>query len=375
MTDPTAAIEVWARMLCAADVHVHDGDHPTWQQLVGEPGSRIRDDYRKAAAWLLPRLTVAATPAVPAPATGRDTLREQLLHALDFAYCQGIGYSTPEALLAAYDASRVVQAAAVDRDTLRERIAEALYERERPPRDPKWADAYAMDRETFEAMADVVLAVVLPAPTDQTAEFAEQLVERCPDHGCVEPAWEDGCHCEIVPLLCGLAGEAQQDEARVAPWASDSARIGRALIWSWSDVGKGEFGRGYRAAQEEARAILTRALAREAQQDPTQDGEAEKLAKARRMAKAMSAPLVKPAQLAANAEWPMRHKRSADRRVHATAPFLVNGTQQIWTACEKHVGPGGYPLNHMPVDCRDCKRALAADAPTAVAGPGQPETD
>jgi hypothetical protein len=71
MTDPTAAIEVWARMLCAADVHVHGADHPTWQQLVGETGSRIRDDYRKAAAWLLPRLTVAAAPAGPAPATNR----------------------------------------------------------------------------------------------------------------------------------------------------------------------------------------------------------------------------------------------------------------------------------------------------------------
>ncbi|MET7975787.1 hypothetical protein ABZW44_22630 [Streptomyces mirabilis] len=66
MTEQTAAIEVWARMLCAADVHVHGSDHPTWQQLVGEPGSQIRDDYRKAAAWLLPRMTVTAPPAVPA---------------------------------------------------------------------------------------------------------------------------------------------------------------------------------------------------------------------------------------------------------------------------------------------------------------------
>jgi hypothetical protein len=73
-TDPTAAIEVWARMLCAADVHVHGEDHPTWQQLVGEPGSRIRDDYRKAAAWLLPKMTVAAK--VPAPADRAAILRE-----------------------------------------------------------------------------------------------------------------------------------------------------------------------------------------------------------------------------------------------------------------------------------------------------------
>jgi hypothetical protein len=65
------------------------------------------------------------------------------------------------------------------------------------------------------------------------------------------------------------ATEAQQDEPSAAPWATDSARIGRALIWSWSDIGKGEFGRGYRAAQEEARAILTRVLAGEAQKGDT----------------------------------------------------------------------------------------------------------
>ncbi|MFE4535652.1 hypothetical protein ACFRKB_11290 [Streptomyces scopuliridis] len=50
-----------------------------------------------------------------------------------------------------------------------------------------------------------------------------------------------------------LAAEAQQPE----PWLSDSARIGRALIWSWSEVGKGAFGEGYRAAQAEVRALLT----------------------------------------------------------------------------------------------------------------------
>jgi hypothetical protein len=81
MTDQTAYTEVLARLLCAADVHVHGDDHPTWQQLVGEPGSRIRDDYRKAARWLAARLTVTdqppAAPAVQAPATDRAAvLRE-----------------------------------------------------------------------------------------------------------------------------------------------------------------------------------------------------------------------------------------------------------------------------------------------------------
>ena len=45
-------------------------------------------------------------------------------------------------------------------DQRRDRIAAALYERERPPRDPHWPDAYAMDREVFEAMADAVLPAV-----------------------------------------------------------------------------------------------------------------------------------------------------------------------------------------------------------------------
>jgi hypothetical protein len=45
---------------------------------------------------------------------------------------------------------------------LRDRIAAALYERERPPRDPHWADVYAMDREVFEAMADAALDVIHP---------------------------------------------------------------------------------------------------------------------------------------------------------------------------------------------------------------------
>lgn len=46
------------------------------------------------------------------------------------------------------------------RTGLRDQLAAALYERERPPRDPAWADAYAMDREVFEPMADTVLAVL-----------------------------------------------------------------------------------------------------------------------------------------------------------------------------------------------------------------------
>ena len=76
--DPTAYVEVLARLLCAADVHVHGDDHPTWQQLVGEPGQSIRDDYRKAAGWLASRLTVTPPPAVSedTTTTRADVLRE-----------------------------------------------------------------------------------------------------------------------------------------------------------------------------------------------------------------------------------------------------------------------------------------------------------
>jgi hypothetical protein len=88
--------------------------------------------------------------------------------------------------------------------------------------------------------------------------------------------------------------------------------------------------------------------------------EEEKLAKARRMAKALSAPPATPAEWVTTTDWPSRHKRAGDRRVHATAAFTVHGVRRIWTACEQHVGEGGYPLNHMPVDCRACRRAIAS---------------
>jgi hypothetical protein len=71
--DGTAAVEVWARMLCSADVHVYGANHPAWQQLVGESGQRIRDDYRKAARWLFPRLTATAKAATSLPRAEGET--------------------------------------------------------------------------------------------------------------------------------------------------------------------------------------------------------------------------------------------------------------------------------------------------------------
>jgi hypothetical protein len=74
-TDPTPAIEVWARMLCAADVHVYGDEHPTWQQL-GRLSGKLQDDYRKAARWLLPRLTAGQ----PAPVDRGTIVREAISH-------------------------------------------------------------------------------------------------------------------------------------------------------------------------------------------------------------------------------------------------------------------------------------------------------
>lgn len=101
-TDQTAYVEVLARLLCAADVHVHGDEHPTWQHLVGETGSRIRDDYRAAARWLLPRMTVtrAASP-VAVPPTGQTALRDLIAEALAAALMPRYGgpqHNTPGGL-------------------------------------------------------------------------------------------------------------------------------------------------------------------------------------------------------------------------------------------------------------------------------------
>lgn len=56
-------------------------------------------------------------PVVPFANADQTAVRGQLLHALDFAACQTLGYATPEALLAAYDTSRAPadQAAEIER--------------------------------------------------------------------------------------------------------------------------------------------------------------------------------------------------------------------------------------------------------------------
>jgi hypothetical protein len=146
--------------------------------------------------------TVVVEPAsavpVPAPAPTDGSVREQLLDALDFAYCQGLGYATPEELVAAYDATLLP--APTDQTALRDRIAAAI-----DGVFTRWQTGLGNQRPQ-DAIHDAVMAV-LPTPTDRGAlvDLVDQLIEHCPDHGCVEPEWGDGCHCEIVPLLRRLA--------------------------------------------------------------------------------------------------------------------------------------------------------------------------
>ena len=124
-------------------------------------------------------------PAVPAPPPAGTDHRAQLLDALDFAYCQGLGYDSPEALLAAYDAACGVSVPPpADQTALRQRIADALAARftadgdlsqgmrvidpddEDDPNPARWV-------RPGEA-ADVVMAV-LPEQTDRAAEAERPL--------------------------------------------------------------------------------------------------------------------------------------------------------------------------------------------------------
>ncbi|MGW2720814.1 hypothetical protein [Streptomyces sp. NPDC001492] len=181
-----------------------------------------------------------------------------------------------------------------------------------------------------------------------------------------------------------LAAEAQQEDdagRRVYAWAQtiDTADGGNTVyIPGVHHSGGGSEETAVIVSREDVPVLA--AMLAEAQQPDTEaqpewarpETEEEKLAKAQRMAKALSAPPVTPPEWASTTEWPNRHKRRGDRRVHATAPFETGVTRQFWTACEKPIGKGGYAINHMPVDCRDCKRAITA-VPVQPAADGSGE--
>jgi hypothetical protein len=141
-------------------------------------------------------------------------------------------------------AAPAVQAPATDRAALRDRIAAALYERERPPRDPHWPKAFAADREVFEAMADAVLAV-LPAPTDRAAVLREaadryakltdqnEAYDR--EHGQLDEVAriQHGTVRDVVTGLRRMADEAQPAEAHspTSTWTVESPRRDNWASW------------------------------------------------------------------------------------------------------------------------------------------------
>jgi hypothetical protein len=118
------------------------------------------------------------------------------------------------------------------------------------------------DEDAARANAEEAATALLPTVithTDRATVLREEAAlirAHCPDH--LDATSADGswinCHCDVADDLERRADDENPGEAK--PWLSDSARIGRALIWSWTDIGKGAFGEGYRAAQAEARALL-----------------------------------------------------------------------------------------------------------------------
>lgn len=189
MTQPTALDLLRRAEQHLSALHGSVGRHDNLAANLACGGCELRDTIAAA----LPKL-----PAEPRPAVGQTELRAQIAAAMrphfsciDPADPEGpapcsCGWpdpgpdATPDNDLDSHIADVVLSvlpapAAPVppaDRTALRGRIVEALYERERPPRDPAWAEAYAMDREVFEAMAGAVLAV-LPAPVDRAAVLTE----------------------------------------------------------------------------------------------------------------------------------------------------------------------------------------------------------
>jgi hypothetical protein len=105
------------------------------------------DESTAATLAFAQLLTALAAASVPASAPTDGSVREQLLDALDFAYCRGLGYGTPEELLAAYDAA--VLPAPADRAAILREAAD-------------WFDRYDVDSaRELRRLAD---AVPQPAP-------------------------------------------------------------------------------------------------------------------------------------------------------------------------------------------------------------------
>lgn len=323
-------------------------------------------DQRAATgpAWKCPHCSAAPLPPTVPPA---ETPREQLLVAIDGTRVPSLGYGTPEELLAAYDASRT----STDPGVLRERIA-ALFRHK--PDEERLGDA------TPGEIADAVLAV-LPATTNHDTDTSAGWLDAAAECNRAGGAYAErgandaaGAAFALMETFLRKAGEAEYvaTPCSVAPCedGGEPCTVHERLM------GHAEGDHELCApdcGEPWMRRVADETAATETPEWARPETEEEKLAKCRRIAKALSAPPVAPPEWETTTEWPGRHKRPGDRRVHATARFVVNDTQKFWTACGEHVGRGGTPMSHMPVDCRGCKRATAAGARQDGAQPGGAE--
>lgn len=321
------------------------------------------------------------------PTPDPTPVREQLLDALDFSYCQGLGYGAPEELLAAYDASRTVppvdRAGPSSRAGFLDEVTAAL-----------GAVPGGPPVEFLRAQAACVLSLLYrewpwlraeaedaPPSVDRAAEELAKHVTRAifalkspvpPGSEHYRSGWDDGLEAvmdaareELLRRMAAEAQPAEQPPAGAAALREIADFYERTLNESLDSSSDPRY---CTAVRDVVMGLRRRADEIGAEAQPATpdtetppwarpDTEEEKLAKCRRMAKAMSAPPEPPAEWASTTEWPGRHKRPGDRRIHATAPFIVGSVQRIWTACREHVGSGGTALPHMAVDCRACKQA------------------
>jgi len=91
-------------------------------------GKDIRVGDRVVDAWDEAEPAASSADVAPPTEQAADSVRAQLLAALDFSACLNLGYTTPEALLAAYDASRTPEQAA-----LREQAGRLSAKANKPP--------------------------------------------------------------------------------------------------------------------------------------------------------------------------------------------------------------------------------------------------
>ncbi|MEH0542960.1 hypothetical protein QA802_07725 [Streptomyces sp. B21-105] len=153
------------------------------------------------APWDAIREQAAVVPSA-AETTNRatsDAVREQLLAALDFAYCQGLGYDTPEALLAAYDATQPVPPPA-DRATLRDRIADTVM-----PFLLNFSDEESARINAAEVATALLADVPAPAPVCICGHSKQQ-------------HFEDACITEITGCNCGDYLEPQDAAEVIDRW-------------------------------------------------------------------------------------------------------------------------------------------------------------